>query len=144
MRMAEKLVALRKEKHITQIKLAEILNVSRQAISRWETGDAVPSMENLKCLSALYKVPVDYLIHENKEDFSKDYNAFKIKDCEGKKRLPISWKLISTLGLFLMLLIVLVVIGEIFHMLTQMLIICGWLLIIAFISLTVWVIKRRK
>ena len=67
MELSEKLVVLRKEKGLTQLKLAEALNVTRQAVSRWETGDAVPSMESLKCLSDLYGVPLDYLLKEDAE-----------------------------------------------------------------------------
>ena len=50
MKLADKLVCLRKKQGLSQLKLAEIMNVSRQAISRWETGIAVPSAENLKYL----------------------------------------------------------------------------------------------
>lgn len=59
MELKEKLVALRKEKGLTQSAVAEKLDVSRQAISRWESGVALPSTDNLKSLSALYGVPVD-------------------------------------------------------------------------------------
>ena len=65
MSLAEKLVILRKQKGLTQMDLAEQLNVSRQAISRWEVGAAVPSTDNLKVLSDLYGVPVDYLLNDN-------------------------------------------------------------------------------
>lgn len=53
---------LRKEKELSQADLAEILNVSRQAISRWEVGTSVPSMDNLSALSRLYNVSVDSLM----------------------------------------------------------------------------------
>lgn len=66
MSLATKLVSLRKQKGLTQMALAEKLDVSRQAISRWEVGAAVPSMDNLKVLSELYGVPIDSLM--NKED----------------------------------------------------------------------------
>lgn len=56
MKLEEKLVSLRKAKGLSQMKLAEKMNVSRQAISRWETGAAIPSSENLKYLSDLYSV----------------------------------------------------------------------------------------
>lgn len=65
MDLKEKLVALRKEKGLTQLAVAEKLDVSRQAISRWESGNALPSTENLRCLSELYSVPIDYLINNN-------------------------------------------------------------------------------
>lgn len=64
MTLATKLVSLRKQKGLTQMELAEKLNVSRQAISRWEVGAAVPSMENLKTLGKLYAVSVDYLLND--------------------------------------------------------------------------------
>ena len=67
MELKEKLVALRKEKGLTQSAVAEKLDVSRQAISRWESGVALPSTDNLKCLGALYGGPVDYLINEETE-----------------------------------------------------------------------------
>lgn len=67
MELKEKLVALRKEKGLTQSAVAEKLDVSRQAISRWESGVALPSTDNLKCLSSLYEVPVDYLLKEDSE-----------------------------------------------------------------------------
>lgn len=62
MKLEEKLVSLRKAKGLSQMKLAEKMNVSRQAISRWETGAAIPSSENLKYLSDLYSVSLDYLL----------------------------------------------------------------------------------
>lgn len=67
MRLQEKLTALRKAKGLTQLDLAERLNVSRQAVSRWEIGTAVPSIDNLKELSSLYGVSIDYLLNDNME-----------------------------------------------------------------------------
>lgn len=67
MQLHEKLVILRKENQLTQQKVAEELNVSRQAISRWESGVSLPSTDNLKGLSTLYHVPVDYLLHDSTE-----------------------------------------------------------------------------
>lgn len=66
-----KLVSLRKQKGLTQMELAEKLNVSRQAISRWEVGAAVPSTDNLRVLSDLYEVSVDYLLNDELENISK-------------------------------------------------------------------------
>lgn len=65
MTLGEKLFALRKEKGLTQLKLAEMMNVSRQAVSRWESGDTVPSTDNLKYLGDLYGVPLEYLLHDD-------------------------------------------------------------------------------
>ena len=70
--LATKLVSLRKQKGLTQMELAEKLNVSRQAISRWEVGAAVPSTDNLKVLGDLYDVPVDYLLNDEIENIGKE------------------------------------------------------------------------
>lgn len=75
MKLEEKLVSLRKKKGLTQMNVAEVLNVSRQAISRWESGTTIPSTENLKTLSKLYEVPVDYLLREDHEEYSLQETA---------------------------------------------------------------------
>ena len=72
MQLPEKLTYLRKQKGLTQSNLAEALNVSRQAISRWEVGTAVPSTDNLKVLSTLYGVPIDDLLNDNPDDLCKN------------------------------------------------------------------------
>lgn len=87
MELKEKLVALRKEKELTQLVVAEKLNVSRQAISRWESGTALPSTDNLKCLGALYGVPVDYLINEAIERSVSEGDNKEIEDQQRRKRL---------------------------------------------------------
>lgn len=68
MKLEEKLISLRKAKGLSQIKLAEMMDVSRQAVSRWETGVAVPSVENLKYLGNLYDVSLDYLFNDSADD----------------------------------------------------------------------------
>ena len=87
MELKEKLVALRKEKGLTQLAVAERLGVSRQAISRRESGMALPSTDNLKCLGALYGVPVDYLINEATERPVSEGDNKKIEDQQRRKRL---------------------------------------------------------
>lgn len=78
MELNEKLAQLRKEKRLTQMELAEKINVSRQAISKWEIGKAVPSMENLICLSKLYDVPLDYLVNEEGKQNPEETSAKEI------------------------------------------------------------------
>ena len=63
----EKIALLRKEKGLSQLEVAEKLNVSRQAISRWEVGAAMPSTDNLKYLGELYGVPVDVLLDDGQD-----------------------------------------------------------------------------
>ncbi|MEG0365924.1 MAG: helix-turn-helix transcriptional regulator [Coprobacillus sp.] len=89
-----KLQSLRKEKGLSQEALAEKLNVSRQAVSKWETGEGYPEMDKIILLSDLFQVSLDYLIKDsgqvnensNKEDTYfmtsqkiKEYLEFKSK-----------------------------------------------------------------
>lgn len=63
MELKDKLAELRNKKGLSQIAAAEALNVSRQAISRWETGASAPGTENLIELSRLYGVSMDELVN---------------------------------------------------------------------------------
>lgn len=65
-KLNERLISLRKDKRMSQQDLAEALNVSRQAVSRWEVGIAIPSMDNLLALSKLFGVPTDELMGSDK------------------------------------------------------------------------------
>ena len=60
--LGNKLYELRKQARYSQEELAEKLNVSRQAVSKWECGDSLPDTENLIALSKLYDVSLDALI----------------------------------------------------------------------------------
>lgn len=62
MDVAERLAALRKRAGLSQGDVAERLNVSRQAVSHWETGFTVPSTDNLSHLGRLYGVTLDELL----------------------------------------------------------------------------------
>ena len=62
----EKLKILRKGNNLTQEELAEKLNVSRQAITKWESSDGTPDIENLKQISILFNTTIDELIKEDK------------------------------------------------------------------------------
>lgn len=64
MELSQKLKVLRKKKGLSQLKLAEVLYVSRQAITGWEAGTSRPSTENLLSLSQLYNVPMEILLDD--------------------------------------------------------------------------------
>ena len=70
MELNEKLISLRKQNKLTQAQVAETLDVSRQAISNWETGAVLPSTDNLKALSSLYQVPADSLLNDDTDLFA--------------------------------------------------------------------------
>ena len=62
MKLCEKLYELRRAAGLSQEELAERLNVSRQAVSKWENGAAQPELSKLVELSRLYGVSVDELL----------------------------------------------------------------------------------
>lgn len=68
MNLSDKIVSLRKSKAMTQEMLAENLHVSRQTVSRWEQGTAMPDAANLLLLSRLFHVTTDYLLHDDAPD----------------------------------------------------------------------------
>ena len=74
MSFAENLKQLRKEKQLSQEELAEILDVSRQAVSKWEQGIGYPEVEKLLLLSRKLNVSLDSLMAT---EFMKEPNAGK-------------------------------------------------------------------
>ena len=62
MKLAKKLFELRKEKGWSQEKLAEQINVSRQSISKWESGQVLPEIEKIIEISKIFQVTTDYLL----------------------------------------------------------------------------------
>ncbi|WP_298021671.1 helix-turn-helix transcriptional regulator [uncultured Dysosmobacter sp.] len=65
--LGNELARLRREKDLSQQELADILRVSRQAVSRWENGTAIPTMENMIFLARLHDVQLDELVDGRKE-----------------------------------------------------------------------------
>ena len=68
MTLGEKLQLLRRSRGLSQEQLAAELDVSRQAISKWECGDSTPDLDKLRTICTYFGVTTDYLIWENEED----------------------------------------------------------------------------
>lgn len=79
MKLADKILNLRKAHGMSQEDLAEKLNVSRQAISRWEMGTAQPDTSNVLQLSKLLGVTTDYLLND---DYESDHDVPVVKETE--------------------------------------------------------------
>ena len=62
MNIGERITALRKEKNISQTELAKRLNVSRQAVSKWETGQTQPEADRIPRICAVFSVSADELL----------------------------------------------------------------------------------
>lgn len=71
--VAENLTNLRKANKITQLELAEKLNYSDKAISKWERGESLPDVVTLKQLADMYGVSVDYILNEQTEETVAKY-----------------------------------------------------------------------
>ena len=67
MKLSDKLIVLRKGKGWSQEDFAEKLDVSRQAISRWENETALPDAPNILRISKLFNVTADYLLNDDYE-----------------------------------------------------------------------------
>ena len=65
MKFCDKLQKIRKENNVTQEQLADKLNVSRQAVSKWESGTAYPDTEKLIQISKIFNTSLDELINDN-------------------------------------------------------------------------------
>lgn len=65
------LVKLRKQNNLTQIELSQKINYSDKAISRWEKGEVMPSVEILSKLAEVYQVPIEYFFSEHLDQAEK-------------------------------------------------------------------------
>lgn len=68
MNLSTKIYELRKAKGMSQEKLAELVGVSRQSISKWESGETIPELERLVELSRIFEVTTDYLLKPGEMD----------------------------------------------------------------------------
>ena len=68
MKTGEKIAKLRRDKNISQEALADMLGLSRQSVSKWENGSALPTMENLSRLAKIFDVPVSYLLDDSRQE----------------------------------------------------------------------------
>ena len=103
MTLGQKLKEIRKKFGLSQEQLAEIINVSRQAITKWETDAGLPDTENLKELSRIFGISIDYLLDNNnelpllvmKKKLDKENYKNKISSYEEvlKEYYPAPWKI---------------------------------------------------
>ena len=86
MTLEKKLVRLRKKEGMSQADVSEKLNVSRQAVSRWEAGDSRPSTENLQALCKLYNVKLDDLLDESNEEVPIEKPECQKVECDIERK----------------------------------------------------------
>ena len=87
MSFAERILYCRKKAKLSQEELASKLGVSRQAVSKWETGESIPDMNNLAALAEIFDVSLDWLIKGEEE-----------KRQENREKVPFEERLPKFLG----------------------------------------------
>jgi len=93
---------LRKTARLTQEQVAEKLNVSRQSVAKWESGDALPDIDNCIMLARLYNVTIDDLVgyaKDEKTDAPSGKHVFGVVKIDSKKRIVIPEKVFDVFDL---------------------------------------------
>ena len=76
-KIGQKITTQRKQMKLTQNELAETLFVTHQAVSKWENGKSIPSIEILYEMTKLFNISIDYLLHNSEIDPSDYESQFK-------------------------------------------------------------------
>lgn len=82
MSLGERLLELRKEKHLSQEEVADKLNVSRQTISKWETDSSTPDFDKIIPICELFEISTDELLTGNKEATEEKVNTYSMSEEE--------------------------------------------------------------
>lgn len=75
MTLSEKIICLRKKEGWSQEQLAEKLNVSRQAVSKWESGQSIPDVDKIIAMATLFHVTTDFLLKEEPQVFIENESS---------------------------------------------------------------------
>ena len=111
--IANRLYEYRKNAGLSQDQLADRIGVSRQAVSKWERGEASPDTDNLIALSEVYNVTLDELIkgkktessdNKNKNNTKETYISFEdgtlnVKQGEKEQKVHFGWKDVGFKGI---------------------------------------------
>jgi len=84
--LADKIISLRKRFGWSQEELAEKLSVSRQAVSKWESGNSIPDMEKVVNMSSLFGVSTDFLL---KDEMEVETPSETDDTAEGRKNISV-------------------------------------------------------
>lgn len=102
MKFGDNLKRIRKMRRISQEELADKLGVSRQSVSKWETGENYPSMTNIMCLCTIFKCNINELVHEDMVDINSldeevKMSVVKFKS-EKQKKVKVLSKIIAIIS----------------------------------------------
>lgn len=71
MKFSEKLIELRKQKGLSQEDLGNMIDVSRQTVSKWEAEQTIPEVDKVKELSKVFNVSIEYLLNDEFDKVEK-------------------------------------------------------------------------
>ena len=77
--LADKIILLRKKCGWSQEQLAEQLDISRQSVSKWESGMSIPDLDKIVKMSGLFGVSTDYLLKDEMDEITpseKDADSY--------------------------------------------------------------------
>lgn len=114
--LSEKIMELRKKKGWSQEELAEKLDISRQSVSKWESGASIPDIDRILALSRLFEVSTDYLLkdelqldvassvepsEDNQEQTTRSISMEEANRFMELKR-KLSWRIAAAISLFIL------------------------------------------
>jgi transcriptional regulator with XRE-family HTH domain len=86
-KLGERISTYRKERHMSQEELAATLNVSRQTISKWETGDTLPDVYNAVALANLFHTSLDALVLGSGKSGTESNYIYQLKEQRRKRNI---------------------------------------------------------
>lgn len=95
--IAKNIIDLRKSRHLTQEQLALALNISPQAVSKWETGTSQPDTQTLPLIAEYFEVSLDYLFYGDEYTYNDIYNKVWDKVAEYSQQSKESYEEALTL-----------------------------------------------
>jgi transcriptional regulator with XRE-family HTH domain len=121
MDLSEKILKLRKANNLSQEQLAEKLDVSRQSISKWESGQSIPDVEKLITLSNIFNVTIDYLLKPSEiDELSIKTEMLEKKQKElldkNEKIKNITFRVLSCISVYLIAIAIVFVLHSMFFM----------------------------
>lgn len=117
MSFGERLYKVRKDAGISQEQLAEIMEVSRQSVSKWESDKAYPEMNRLVFLSDYFHVSLDYLMRGEEDSkpinntLSVQWNSFLSNLSDKQKKMFVALYGLVTVALIAIILLIVYVLG---------------------------------
>lgn len=102
MNIGDKIQQLRKANNLSQEQLASQLDVSRQAVSKWELNESIPDTDKIIFLSKVFSVSTDYLLLDQNESFNGDSSANSASlDKQRVRSMLLAAMIISVMGLLI-------------------------------------------